>query len=866
MVAEELADELHVGSLAAARASAREFEERSCELAVLHIGLDVDEVLLALDVGHAVFPRSLLVELSLKRTHLESLHALLAGTNVNAVAAAEAVEDVDSLNETHTLEGRTESRDRAFGSEGRCRYFCFVKHEGTDRSVRTYICALVALDTVLFEPFGNECGHAALLVGCSALLPCAVGDILEGGYGEQVAVLSIDRTYDFVDEGGIVVLSLGSVLKRCPCGIDVELVVFAAAVNGLVVLVYHVLTLLAVALDDELLHLLNSEVNGDDFGDAEESALENGVRAVAEADFLSYLGGVDVVYGDVVLSEVALHVCGKVLGKFLAVPDGVEEECAAVTQATGHVVHVQISLYVASHEVRRAHQIGGADGTVAEAEVRAGEATRLLRVICEVCLAVLVGVLADDLHGVLVGAYRTVGTETEELGFVGAGVAQRNLGEHGERGECHVVDDAECEVVLRGGQSEVLVYADDLGGSGVLRSQTIAAAYDYGGILTAIETFLHVEVEGLAVCAGFLGAVKHGYALGCLGDGSEEVLGRERTVEVYRYEADLLALGGEVVDSFFNSLRYRADSDDDAVCVGCAVVVEEVIFAAGDFRDFSHVAFDDVGHCVVVLVAGFAVLEEYVAVLGHTACYGSIGGEGAGAEVSQCLAVQKRFELILFEHLDFLYLVRCTEAVEEVHERHAGLERCEVCHGGKVHHFLHGAFGEHGEACLTDRHDVLMVTENREGVRCESTGRYMEYRRKKFAGDFVHVGDHQEQTLRCSIRGGEGTGLERTVHCTGSTAFRLHFLYKDCLAEDVLAACCRPLVDVFSHSRRRCDGVDGGHLREHIADVGGCLITVAGQEFFFFTHNVCNRGYLRKMNYMSCLNLYFRFRKITKKE
>ena len=52
---------------------------------------------------------------------------------------------------------------------------------------------------------------------------------------------------------------------------------------------------------------------------------------------------------------------------------------------------------MASHEVRRGHQVGRADGRVAETQVRAGEAARLLGVVAEVGLAVLVGVVADDL-------------------------------------------------------------------------------------------------------------------------------------------------------------------------------------------------------------------------------------------------------------------------------------------------------------------------------------------------------------------------------------------------------------------------------------------------------------------------------------
>ena len=69
----------------------------------------------------------------------------------------------------------------------------------------------------------------------------------------------------------------------------------------------------------------------------------------------------------------------------------------ALLQTTGHVVHVEVSLYVASHEVRCGYQIGRADRGVTETQVRAGETSQLLRVVREVSLAVLVSVVTNDL-------------------------------------------------------------------------------------------------------------------------------------------------------------------------------------------------------------------------------------------------------------------------------------------------------------------------------------------------------------------------------------------------------------------------------------------------------------------------------------
>ncbi len=837
MIAEELRNELDIGSFAAARACTREFKHRGCELAVLDGLLNVNKVSLRGNLLGTVVPFGLFVELGLEGFHLESLHALLAGTYVNTVRAAETVEHVNALDEAHAGEGLADCGDGGVFAEGSGCHFGLVENERTDGGVRADICALVALYAVLLEPFGNESGHTALLIAGCTLLPCAVGDSLEVRHFQQVAVLRVDGAHDAVDEFGIVVGLNLVVGELSPCGINVQTVVFAAAVNGCEVLVNHILTFLAIALDDEFLHLLYGQVNGNNLGDAEERALEDGVGAVAEADFLGNLGGVDIVDGDVVLGEVALYLVGKVLGEFMAFPDGVEQEGAAVAQAAGNIIHVQVSLHVACHEVGGVHQVGRTDGFVAETEVRAGEAARFLRVVCEVSLTILVGVLTDDFHRVLVCAHGAVSAEAVELGLVDACAAKGHFSLRGKRGEGNVVDDADGEVILGHGKGEVLEHADDHRGSGVFRRQAIAAAHDEGGVLLAVESFLNVKVEGFAGGAGFLGAVKHGDALGGGGDGGHQVLHRERTVEVYRNEAHLLALGQHVVDGFLGGLGNGTHGDDDAVGILGAIVVEQVVFTAGDFRNLGHVFLHDFGHGLIVAVAGLAVLEENVAVFSHAAGYGSLGSEGAAAELCQRVAVEKRSQVILLKHLDFLDFVRGTETVEEVYERYARLDGRQVGDAGKVHYFLNRALGQHGEAGLSHGHYVLVVAENRQGVRGDGAGRNVEYGRQHLAGDFIHVGNHQQQTLRCGVGGGQRTGLQRAVHGAGGAALALHFLHHYSFAKDVFATCGSPFVNVFCHRRRGGDGVNGGHFREHVAHVGGCLVTVAGQEFLVLTHS-----------------------------
>jgi hypothetical protein len=75
---------------------------------------------------------------------------------------------------------------------------------------------------------------------------------------------------------------------------------------------------------------------------------------------------------------------------------------------------------VAGHEVGLGDVVRALDGLVAEAQMADGDAAGLLGVVLEICLNVLVGVVADDLDGVLVGADGAVAAQTPELALDGA--------------------------------------------------------------------------------------------------------------------------------------------------------------------------------------------------------------------------------------------------------------------------------------------------------------------------------------------------------------------------------------------------------------------------------------------------------------
>ena len=402
------------------------------------------------------------------------------------------------------------------------------------------------------------------------------------------------------------------------------------------------------------------------------------------------------------------------------------------------------------HEVGRADQVGSGQGVVAEAQVRAGVTARFLRVVVEVGLAVFVGVVADNLDAVLVGTHRAVGTEAVEAGLEGALGQDADFGQQGQRTEGYVVDDADGELVLLLAFG-VVEDADDLGGSGVLAGETVAAAEDGGLVGAVLEGLDDVHIQRVAVGAGLLGAVEDGDGLHvlhqALGHSLHQVFHAEGAVQVDGHAAGLLALGVEVIHHGLDGLGHRAHSHDDVLGILGTVVGEGGVLAARQFADLSHILGHDVGQSVIVLVLQLAGLEVNVAVLCGAAGHVVLGVEGVLAESLQGLLVHERTQVFHIPGLDFLDLVAGAEAVEEVEERHAALEGAEVGHRGEVHHLLHRALGQHGEARLAGSHHVGVVAEDGEGLGGQGAGAHVEHAGQQFAGDLVHIRDHQQQTL-----------------------------------------------------------------------------------------------------------------------
>ena len=304
------------------------------------------------------------------------------------------------------------------------------------------------------------------------------------------------------------------------------------------------------------------------------------------------------------------------------------------------------------------------------------------------------------------------------------------------------------------------------------------------------------------------------------------MLDGERTEQADLHQADLLAVGVEVVNDLLEHVAEGAHADDDAVGIGSAVVVEQAVISAELGIDLAHVLLDDGRQLVIGLVAGLAVLEEDIAVLVGAAGVRVLGVQGVVTEGLDGVHVEHVLEVVEVPHGDLLDLVRGAEAVEEVQERHAALDGSEVGDRRKVHDLLDVALGEHGEASLAASHDVGVIAEDVECVGGDAAGGDVEHARQALASDLVHVRDHEQQALGRRVGRREGASAKGAMNGTGGTSLRLHLDDVDRGTKDVLDALGGPLVDVVGHRAGRRNRVDARHLGVGVRDPSSSLVAV----------------------------------------
>ena len=828
VVAEQLSDHTAIGGFSAACAGAGELEQGFTELAALD-GL-VDQLILDGDLVYAVIEDGLLIQLGVQIFHGDGL----GGADVGAGAAAHAVQGRDGDGELVLVLAGTDLEIGHLGVFRSGSLFCFVQSVHTQGSMGTDEGALVALDTLFGVPAGNAGGNAALFEGGDTIGEGTVGHVFKGGDRQAVAVHLVDgleQGFCDLDGSGTTgqfgFCCVGSGV--CPAFGHVDLDKSGSAhVDGIPVLIDHVLALLQVGVLSSVLHILDGIFGRQHLSQCEESGLEDGVGTLAHADLLGQVDGVDGVQVDLMIVDILLGVCGQVMFQFLRSPLAVDQEGTAVTDVVDDLEALgDISRSVASHEVCLMDIVGAADGAVAEAQVADGDAAGLLGVILEVCLDVLVGVVADDLDGVLVGANGTVAAQTPELGLDGA--RSRSAGSglffQGQIGQ--VVGDADGEVFLGLILSQLFEHSKCGSRRSILGAQAITTAAD-GDVSTAslCQSGDNVQIQGFTQSAGFLGTIQNGDLLDGLGDDGQQTICCEGTIQTDQDQADLFAVCVQVVHDFACHVSDGAHGDDDAVCIGSAVVVEQLVAGAQLLVDLVHILFNDRRHCIIILVASFTMLEEGVVVLVTALGGAMVGVQGAGTESGHSVHVNHVSQVSIIPNGQLLDLVRGTETVEEVQEGNAAFDGSQMSHRSQIHDFLGVGLSQHRKAGLTAGHDVFMVAEDVQSVGGQGTSSDVEDAGEQLACNFIHIGDHQQQALRCGVGGGQGAGGQGTVDGTGSASLGLHFDDLDRIAKDVLLTLSRPLIHVVGHGAGRSDRIDASHFGKCVGDPRSGVIGV----------------------------------------
>ena len=294
------------------------------------------------------------------------------------------------------------------------------------------------------------------------------------------------------------------------------------------------------------------------------------------------------------------------------------------------------------------------------------------------------------------------------------------------------------------------------------------------------------------------------------------MLYRERTIKSYFEQTDLFAFRKQIVDGFFDRIADRTHCNDKLFRIGSAVVVEELIITADLLVDLLHITFNDCGNSVVILVAGFSCLEEDVGVLSGTAENGMLGVESALSEFVDSLHVDHFGKILVIPDFNLLNFMAGSEAVKEMNEGDSAFDSCKMCNSAEIHNLLNVAGAKHCKAGLAASHNVTVVAENVQCMRSDTTCGYMDNTGKKFTGDLVHIGDHEEQTLGSGVSCGERTCCQRAVDCTGCAALGLHLDDLNGLSENIFLAFGSPFVGYFRHRGGRSDRINSGNFRKGI--------------------------------------------------
>ena len=287
-------------------------------------------------------------------------------------------------------------------------------HFGPDDRVGADQHALAALNADIRVPDRYFQGDVALLPLGGGAGPGAVAG--QGGNRQQIAVAFDNRRGDSLDEIGRSAGDRGQHLHPAlGLGGDFNPVQMGhSRVHRLEVALDNRLAPFAVAFADGLFDAGDGLVLGQHAADGEEARLHNRIDAHAQIQLRSQGVGVDVVELQLLALDLLLDHPGQLLPDLLRRVGRVEQNRRALFGQGQHVVAAQEAELMDGHKVGLTDEVGALDGFRPKAQMGNSARPGLLGVVDEVALGKVVGLLADDFDGVLVGADSAVGAETPE--------------------------------------------------------------------------------------------------------------------------------------------------------------------------------------------------------------------------------------------------------------------------------------------------------------------------------------------------------------------------------------------------------------------------------------------------------------------
>ena len=238
---------------------------------------------------------------------------------------------------------------------------------------------------------------------------------------------------------------------------------------------------------------------------------------------------------DLILRNITLHRRGQMRAQLLIRPQCIKQKFTAFLEPSKEIVLSNIGLLRAGDKVRLIDEIWTHDWRLPKTQMTHRNTARFLRVIGKICLGIHVRLVANDLNGTLVRTDCAVRTKPPEFTcrcplFRKVDIAVNRL----EAAMRHIIFDAERKAVHRLILLELLIDCKNLIRRCVFSAEAITAADNNGVHTGAVISRLNVEVERLTESSWLLRSVENSNLLYRLWKIFEEMLDRERSVEVNR--------------------------------------------------------------------------------------------------------------------------------------------------------------------------------------------------------------------------------------------------------------------------------------------------------------------------------------------